>query len=120
MEQKILFSDDEDEIIEEKNDLDEEEEDDYWDEETRAKFMKASCEIKEDIYKVFEIKKKKKKKERKIKETNRVYLQFDDKINIDDYKKDNKKKWKSKTLESKNQKKKEYKFNPKLPPWDFR
>ena len=117
MEQQILFSDDEETIVEEKNEL-EEDEDEYWDEETRIKFMKASCEIKEDIYEVYGIKKKKKKKKKEKKDNSKIYIPFGNNINIDDYK-TGEKKWKSKNLESK-RKKKEYKFNPKLPPWDFK
>ena len=48
MEQQIQFSDDEDTIIEEKIESEEEEED-YWDEETKIRFMKASCESNQNI-----------------------------------------------------------------------
>lgn len=120
MNNQIQFSDDEEDIIyENKDEIDEEE--DEWDEEMRQAIIALTCNREQNFYEMSKPEVKKKKKVKKIKKSNKIFLQFNNKVDINQYTTNKKKKWESKRIKDSNKnKKKEYKFNPRLPPWDFR
>lgn len=115
---KINFSDDEEEIVEEEN----QEESDYeMDDEMRAYIYQLT--VKSSINDNFDYspdvsygKKKKKKRERKRKEKKVIKLDFNKTFEQPD--KQNT--WKSKRLVEKGKTKKEYKFKPRMVPYEYR
>ena len=111
---KVNFSDDEgeNEII---NDNIEELSDDEMDDEMRAYIYELTInKIREDL--PDQISMQKKKKKRKKKEKKIITLNFNSVCDIP--KKENT--WKSKRLDNKVTKRKEYKFTPKMIPYEYR
>ena len=113
---KVNFSDDEgeNEII---NDNIEELSDDEMDDEMRAYIYELTInKIREDLPDQISMQKKKKKRKRKKKEKKIITLNFNSVCDIP--KKENT--WKSKRLDNKVTKRKEYKFTPKMIPYEYR
>tara|TARA_B100000768_G_scaffold181462_1_gene204557 strand:+ start:2623 stop:3036 length:414 start_codon:yes stop_codon:yes gene_type:complete len=112
---KVNFSDDEgeNEII---NDNIEELSDDEMDDEMRAYIYELTInKIREDLPDQISMQKKKKKRKKK-KEKKIITLNFNSVCDIP--KKENT--WKSKRLDNKVTKRKEYKFTPKMIPYEYR
>ena len=113
----VDFSDEE-EVEEEFEELPEEDE---MDDEFRAYIYSLTIkESDEDDAFFTDSTQKKKKRERKRKENNKKMLVLDFNQDFSDVGKTTEKTWKSKRLEKKTVDKKEYKFKPKMIPFDYR
>lgn len=116
---KVEFSDEENDNIEdEENELPEEDE---MDAEMRAYIFKLttrnSIENDKEMYEMKKSPIKKKKKIKKMKkEKNIIHLDFNSEINLPQ----EPKKWESKRLTKKGSTKKEYKFKPRMMPYEYR